>query len=420
MDVLAIKMKTGKHVIFLGAGASSGSGYPLANNLRLLLSSRLKWEEALAGYDIKHRYSGRLIADLGMPYWDKYSGALDLFRNGAFATVDEFVKLAGGFRFQEEINGLRFLVRAALGLFNPEEHFEQSEYYGFVQSLFEPNLVDLRDDITVLTYNYDPYLEFLLSRALEHRWRMMRRGKGPVLSGEDMVEEAKRERQLNAVTSGFYSRNALRVVEDERAEPSFCVLKLHGSICFGVNEAVDYQTLFLKHPPERARTLFDSPVDGSAPPILFPWEIMTDKGFVKEEAFAAAHSRPLYQLFRRIWERARREIGLADKVSFVGLSMHQFLFQGLKYLFEGKGGDVEVVVANPDNSAFIPGRPDTYWAKQPHSSAFAVGEALNRAAPGMRRVGIPSGQTTHSAGDITIVKNFAEFVRTQMKPLALS
>jgi hypothetical protein len=91
-----------------------------------------------------------------LEYWDRNKEVLELFRDGGFATLDEFCKLAGGFDYQKEINRLRCFVRAALGLFNPEENFEKSEYYSFVQSLFEPDLVSLRDDITVLTYNYDP------------------------------------------------------------------------------------------------------------------------------------------------------------------------------------------------------------------------------------------------------------------------
>jgi hypothetical protein len=41
-------------------------------------------------------------------------------------------------------------------VFNPEEHFEQSEYYSFIQALFKDDQTSLRDDIVVLTYNYDP------------------------------------------------------------------------------------------------------------------------------------------------------------------------------------------------------------------------------------------------------------------------
>lgn len=150
---------TAKHVIFLGAGASKDSGYPLANKLRLLISSRTDWETALLNYAKERTPSDSSIVKIGMEFWDQHKQAIDLFRNGGFATLDEFCKLAGGFGYGDEINGLRTLVRAVLGLFNPEDHFERSEYYAFVQALFEDDLVSLRDDVSVLTYNYDPYLE---------------------------------------------------------------------------------------------------------------------------------------------------------------------------------------------------------------------------------------------------------------------
>lgn len=135
------KLKTGKHIIFLGAGASYRSGYPLANDLRLLISSRKKWEKALAKYQTSHNIEVLRIPAIGLQYWDKNRDVLDLFRNGGFATIDEFCKLAGAHEFQKEIHGLRCFVRAALGLFNPEENFEKSEYYGFIQSLFKDDLM---------------------------------------------------------------------------------------------------------------------------------------------------------------------------------------------------------------------------------------------------------------------------------------
>src|SRR5690242_15893149 len=148
-------METGKHVIFLGAGASKGSGYPLANDLRLLMSSRRKWIETLRKYEGQRFGIGTPLTELGIPFWDANEPALRLFREGGFATLDEFCKLAGP-QYQNEIMGLRCLARAALGIFNPEEQFEQSEYYSLVQALFREDLFSLRDDVSILTYNYDP------------------------------------------------------------------------------------------------------------------------------------------------------------------------------------------------------------------------------------------------------------------------
>jgi hypothetical protein len=54
-------MATGKHVIFLGAGASKNSGYPLANDLRLLISSRNKRENAFRKYVYRNPMRKSLI-----------------------------------------------------------------------------------------------------------------------------------------------------------------------------------------------------------------------------------------------------------------------------------------------------------------------------------------------------------------------
>jgi hypothetical protein len=403
-------LKIGKHVIFLGAGASNGSGYPLANELRLLISSEKKWEKALVEYENKHRLIQNPIKHNGVGFWNSHREVLDLFRNGGFATIDEFCKLVGGFQFESEIYGLRYLVRAALGLFNPEENFEKSEYYGFIQSLFKDDLMNLREDITVLTYNYDPYLEFLLHRALEKRWQISRKGKSFVMNPEDIRQDIEHGNRLNAVTSGFYSADNLTWLDGRNREPSFSVLKLHGQICY----PSDFKMLFSTDVIERATKLFQ--VSKQIPPMLFPWEIMTDKGFIEEKIFPFRNSN-LYPLFRGIWERAKREVQSANKISFVGLSMHSFLFDGLKYLFEGKEGQVEVCVANPDNTPWVRGNLETYWQNKPHSSAYAVNKILKDAAPKMSQVGMFSGGLT--SGHITLVNDFGSFVKTQMKPITL-
>jgi len=345
---------------------------------------------------------------LGCAFWDNQADALNLFRNGGFGTLDEFCKLAGGSQFQNEINGLRGLVRAALGLFNPEENFEKSEYYGFVQSVFRDDQLSLREDVAVLTYNYDTYLQFLLYRALEQRRKVSRRGKSPIVTNEDLVEARKHGEVLNAVTSGFYSVGDRSWLGDENSEPSFCVLNLHGAIGGPVDPVSDYESLFSAGARQRAEKLFGAEAQRVLTPIFFPWEIMSDRGMIHKAT----------SLFHGVWERARREVKGADKISFVGLSMHSYLLDGLKYLFEGKEGTVEVVVANTENTAFIPGKTETHWENIPHSPAYAVGQILSKYAPKMKRVGIPAGRQ-RSDGDITLVQDFASFVKTQMKPVSL-
>jgi hypothetical protein len=399
-------LKTGKHVIFLGAGASKESGYPLANDLRLLISSRKDWIRALQMYDEKH---GGALTDMGTAYWETHAEALDLFRNGGFATLDEFCKLAGP-KFQSEVNGLRSLVRVALGLFNPEHQFEKSEYYAFIQALFKADLRTLREDVTVLTYNYDPYLEFLLHRALECREKINRRGKSPFMADQDVADFAAHSSRLNAVTSGLFSpenRNWL-------AGSGFCVLKLHGSICLVLDEVASFDTLFGQEGPTRAKSLMEGKARTVPAPLVFPWELMNEKGFVDVKSFPHGYNRDLYPLFTGIWERAKREVQAAEKISFVGLSMHAFLTDGLKYLFDGKEGTCEFVVANPDNKEFDPQKPETHWQRFPHTSASAVAQLLKSVAPKVKHVGRIGGRP-HD-GDLTLVNDFAEFIRTQMQP----
>ena len=97
--------------------------------------------------------------------------------------------------------------------------------------------------------------------------------------------------------------------------------------------------------------------------------------------------------------------------------MHSFLYDSMKYLFEGKEGKTEFVVANPANSIFVPGRTETHWNNLPHSPAFTLArDFLGKIPNKMNMVGRAVGQN-FSDGDITLVKDFSEFVRTQMKPL---
>jgi hypothetical protein len=281
--------------------------------------------------------------------------------------------------------------------------------------------VGLRDDITVLTYNYDTYLDFLLYRALEKRREIILTGKADSGGLDDntikeLVKPNNPHNQSNAVTSGFSSLGNLDWLDAKHSKPSFCVLKLHGSICYRLGNYANYKILFEDDVYSRAKSLFDLSGDSHIPPILFPWEIMNDKDLIDESSFPFIKTQPeLYLLFKGIWERARREVLAADKISFVGLSMHPFLSDGLKYLFDGKSGRVEICVANPDNTPFIPGSTETHWQNLPNSPAHAVSRILGKVAPKIVRWGkVPRHGT--SDGDITLVKDFSEFIRTQISP----
>jgi hypothetical protein len=202
------KRKT-KHVIFLGAGASMGSGYPSANELRLLMCSYKHFFDKLQELGIR----GTEISPL-LDYWKQFKQSLDLFRHGGFASVDEFCKLAGNNeKFSSDIRALKKLMRLVLCLHNPEDNFHKSEYYPFIQRLFKNDEPELRDDIVVLSFNYDPYLEYLISRA--HRKRI------EVHSNSSMILKS-----FNAMNSGFASSNDTSWADQD----GFSLLKLHGTI----------------------------------------------------------------------------------------------------------------------------------------------------------------------------------------------
>lgn len=118
-----------KHVIILGAGASVSSGYPVADQLRLLMSSEKRLRERLGELaPFKTEYVDRIIERMmGEPA----SRAIELFRHGGFATVDEFSNLAG-FQMPKETQELKKLMRFCLALHNPEDDFEKADYYYFI------------------------------------------------------------------------------------------------------------------------------------------------------------------------------------------------------------------------------------------------------------------------------------------------
>ena len=223
--------------------------------------------------------------------------------------------------------------------------------------------------------------------------------------------------QFHAVTSGFYPQQGNLWLGDEKSEPCFCVLKLHGAICYYADDATSYANLFDETPEQRAKKLFDPKNNHILPPMMFPWEM--GSGELTGEFFLESQNRELGPMMLGIWARAHREVLAADKISFVGLSMHPFLFDGLKYLFKGKEGDVEICVVNPENTEFVPEKSGTHFNNIPHSPAFALSQVLNLIAPKMNRFGKSPHYLAKSTGDITLIKNFADFIRKEMKPISL-
>jgi hypothetical protein len=339
--------KKPRHVIILGAGASASSGYPVANKLRLLMSSEETLREGLSKRIKLNTAQPQEIVEKVMG--GKMKGTIELFRHGGFATVDEFSYLARG-RFPDAVQDLKRLLRFALALDDPEERFHESDYYVFIQKLFQKGLFPLRDDIAILTFNYDPYLPYLLSKAYKVRCNSV---------GKETNANA-----LDAITSGFSTRSVGALEDGD----DLCVLQLHGSIAWPrvspAEGAIWYHHLFGTSVGDRMNKLCLEASSQTRPPIVFPWEVLDDEGkFLPEEASCLSEvaqgeetgysgSTSLHQLFISIWKRARKEINRATKISFVGLSMHEFLNPAFKFLFTERKDDAIIVCANKEHEKF--------------------------------------------------------------------
>ncbi len=425
----------GKHVIILGAGASYTSGYPLAADLRVLLSSF----GALDNY--LHKYFKPDAANhAGFTFLRHWFGAqpdsLLLFKEGCYGTVDEFSFLAGK-QYPKEVHQLKQIVGVLLALHNPEDTFvskgkstsgfETSDYYAFIQRLFRES-AEIRDDTVVLTYNYDPYLDFLLYRAYQRRKEAL--GIAHSLPPTEL-------------TSGFSDRDSKKILEGN----GFCYLKLHGTAVLppqiGVaaegslpDRNLTYSEVFSK------RDDWFKTADGKlfglnpSPAIYFPWELITENGeFVQKDQFAGLESlansqyfshigRTQYDLCKSIWERARREIACAEKISFVGLSMHRFLEGGLRYLFADRVNkfpdrvdlETEIILACP--GARYPGS-DFKTMAAPNSLADRLITTLTRVYPkAVKRStsGCLASLNTGKAGTGGVVcyEDFESFIRSEL------
>jgi len=92
---------------------------------------------------------------------------------------------------------MKKLMRVVLSIKNPEEKFHESDYYSFIQRMFRNDELDkLRPDISVITFNYDCYLDFLLLEAFRYRQKL-----------SDKPEEPT-DWWCNKLTSGFFKPNA--------------------------------------------------------------------------------------------------------------------------------------------------------------------------------------------------------------------
>ena len=304
---------TGHHVIILGAGASKSSGYPLGNDLRLMMQSP--------------DHLRKLINEAGVAYSqfqefiESHKTEMDVLRHGGFGSVDEYCRIAGA-HDAKRIRKMKHLVAFCLAITDPESHFIDSSYYPFLQRLFVDDSPELRADITVLSFNYDPYLEFLIHRACERR-----------LSAHAPRQELNSD-LLNSIHSGMWDTSKVTWADGDR----FRLLKLHGTIVppvsldgVGVRELISQRSMH-----DRLKMI--TKLDGFDDRISFPWEI----------------SKTTNQAQQNAWDVAKRMVAKARRISFVGLSMHSYLNEGFQRLFEKVSDDFscQLVVCDHSNKTW--------------------------------------------------------------------
>lgn len=340
-------MSDGNHferVVILGAGASSSSGYPIQNELRVRISSDYLKEEygKFAGSAAPFERLSASIEDL--------SEALRLCRQGGFATVDEFSKLATR-QFESHVINVKRAIRLLFALHNPEDQFEKSDYYPFVQRCFlDENLAELRPNLTVLSFNYDNHLDYVLHRA----WKVRQ-----VMAGKPTNFDA----HNNKLTSGFWDVSDQNGIE----ATGFNYYKLHGSISFPRDTYFGFETLFRHEAAQRLLTIADGTHPTLSPPIIFPWECFTESGdFIQESEFVLVRhpnlmpspevGKSVFKLLKTLWENARLKVANAERISFVGVSMHAYLEHGLRFLLRDCKKSVQIVIANP-NTTFYQNNP---------------------------------------------------------------
>ncbi len=411
-----------RHVIFLGAGASKTSRYPLANELRLRLSGDLECLAALArtiGVDI-NAIPQKTHSTIHHVF-EEFKTTIQLFRRGGFGTVDEFSKLASA-HYPENVLKMKHLVKLALSLHDPEENFHESDYYPFVQRLFDKNLYSWKHNITILSYNYDCYLEFLFLEA-----QSIRSG---LIENYQILTDIK-----NNLTSGFY--NPESTISLASPNVHFRHFKLHGSIVYANEE--EHNRLFRAKLPERINVIDCVRWETSVPPIVFPWELFDKNGaFIEAEEFIFVkvgkrttfqpdylRAKTLHNVYKSIWQGAQEAVQKAEKISFVGMSMHEYLEDGLEFLFHGKKGKVEVVVANTANENRDFRDKESVAIFHIGSPRDRVRSVLEKVAPEMELcassfdVGIDGRPIDHNAAGfksaITARNSFQDFIEKEME-----
>lgn len=411
------------------------SGYPDANGLAVLMCDRPTFLPAVID---RLRAEGERKGDQWVvgrstlaQYYDSFRQSVQLLRSGDFATMDELSNLALGGQQAGEIRNLKKLMRFVLALNNPDmSHWAKSDYRPFVQALFDRKS-ELREDVSIVSFNYDPYFEYRLLRA--QRTRALVRS----------VSLDTQRRMNQAATSGFLDPTDVEWTHT----PGFCHLKLHGTCVLpalkpierltwppqpgdAVNLTTDHMFRFDTLP--RFLCLSDPKFASQDPPVLLPWEIISSEGKLLEQAEFDQVVGPdwqhrfFYPLFRSLWERARSDVQAADKISFVGLSAGPFMEPELRFLFHGKRDIIEAVVANPEAARYR-NRANPF-----HSTTFCgrLLDVMYRICPGMccNRSSSDDGSarpettfregvgtiTSRQASEITVRNDFADFIQNEL------
>lgn len=372
-----------RNVIFLGAGASYGSGYPSANELRLALCAfdyfqhmlERSWKYDLNGVVLTDQLNQR--AGKTQLLFKRYKASIELFRNGGYGSVDEFAHASRKAEDQTHVSNMKHLMTEILLMVRPELVFTNSEYYSFVQSLFGDDSLTLKPDITIITYNYDFYLEYLICRAMKHR--ALACGGSTTYSCEDFTR-----------ASGGYIHGGAKPFDALFAYSNFTVLKLHGST-FRPNEIgkglenVEYQfgladVLFREgrhsdKDPHWSRNVSDS--------VRFPWEVSGMMGKLPEpegfglDFFFGNLEENIRTLEYASWLTARSHLFQADRIAFVGLSANHLLHPGWKWLFRGFKANwaaqlKQVSICNPSKE-----HRDNLFTSLVHCGGRAMDRPLN-------------------------------------------
>jgi hypothetical protein len=126
----------------------------------------------------------------------------------------------------------------------------------------------------------------------------------------------------------------------------------------------------------------------------------------------------IHQLFVSIWKRAQKEITHATKISFVGLSMHEFLDPAFRFLFANRKKDAEVVCANHDHRKF-PGSGQQRTMEihlNPLSPTFKLRRLLTQICPQIKGKESYGDDVVWSdlGPTVRVREDFADFIQNEL------